>query len=383
MKVSVEEDNVYYLINSDAYVEAELWKVLQKPIIFKSSKVLLKGIVLINNQCLVINKQDENKIIGIDCYSRFLQNQEFILCDKNNFCYSIKEDPILSFLEDDFEMQNNYKKILYLHRFCNIQNNVSSLSFFDNIKYDAFYVVKARKLFDEYDISNTITGISFFDSYLFFITKVFEKLADKFEIFNTLLKGCEAIIHYQSLYILINERIEINQVYTLTTKEGLTSKRVDEFVESGSLGSWVNLAQEVLISKSKYETSWYSQKINTNDSIWKAILNQRFPIISKFTSYTTNYGLISQRIINIRNNTIGHGSSGYTPDNDQLIYLFEIYLYLLKATSINFYKIMFSEKQVWLLEADGEVKFLDIFIRKENTLKYIDYINESFTFEVF
>ena len=214
----------------------------------------------------------------------------------------------------------------------------------------------------------------------FFITKVFENSSDKFIIFNTILKGCEALIHYQSIYILINEHIEINQEYVFTTREGETTKRVDKFVESGSLGSWANLAQEILKSKYKYEASWYSKKINTNDSIWNAILNQQYPNISKSSSAATNYGLISERIINIRNNTMGHGSSEYTPDNDQLIYLFEIYLYLLKETSLSFHELMYSEKQVWILKTKEEVKFLDIFFRKENTLRYIDYINESFSF---
>lgn len=382
-KVAEKENNVYYVVNSDAYVEAELWKAFQKPIIFKSSQVLLNGIVLINNQCLAINQQKEHMIIGIDCYSRFLQEQERILINKNLFCYIIKEAPLFNSLDDDFEISRNYKKGLHVHRIHNISNGSLNLSFFDSINNDALYVVKARQLLIKYNINETITRIFNFDNYLFSITNVFENSSDKFVIFNTILKGCEAIIHYQVVYFLINEHIEINQELVYTNKNGEKAERVDKFVESGSLGSWVDLAQKVLKSKNKYEASWYSKKINTNDSIWNAISKQQYPNISKSASATTNYGLISERIINIRNNTIGHGSSEYVPDNDQLIYLFEIYLYLLKETELNFHKLIHIEKQIWMLESKENVKFLDIFIQKENTLRYIDYLNESFSFAIY
>lgn len=380
IKAGEKEDNVYFVINSDTYIEADLWKAFQAPIIFKSSPVLLNGIVVINNQCLAINKEKEYMIIGIDCYSRFLQEQEQISINKNLFCYVIKEKPLLKFFDDVFNIARNHKKVLNVHRIRNILNDSSFLSFFDSINNDASHVVKARQLLNVYNINEIITRIFNFDNYLFTITRIFENSSNKFVIFNTILKGCEAIIHYQAMYFLINEDIKINQEYNYFSKNKAKTIIVNKYLESGSLGAWINLVQEVLKMKNKYDDSWLSRKISKDDSIWGAVLNQQYPNISKSTSVTTNYELITQRIINIRNNTIGHGSSQYVPDNDQLICLFEIYLYLLKETSQNFCELIYSKNQIWMLKTKEDFKLLDIYFPDINKLRYIDYINESFLF---
>ena len=156
-------------------------------------------------------------------------------------------------------------------------------------------------------------------------------------------------------------------------------KIIDE-VEKGGLGKWIEMVYKVLKNKNCYKGSWLSNKIG--DNISKLFIKIKYPSSTisngnKVNPKESYYHFLSNRIVNFRNCTIGHGSSAYIPVDEELLYMYKIYLYLLIEIKINFNQLSLKKDVIWITYIGENLAFLDKLTPEINELRYIDYLSEN------
>lgn len=377
----ISQDCFVYIYHTDNDLSGEVFKYFLKPCIMGRRSDLpvinprLNGIVLSREQYEYCKDYIKNNIcIGIDCYSKFFQSsKQNIYRDDFSYSVAIREKQLFKSDEADYisALKATYLNILTLENFRLLNYSVEANIFFQKLQKDSQYIYAIKKVRKEFSNIGQITSIKQFDKYLKLVLDRAGCELDRYTVFNNILKGYEAIIHYICTYFLISLDIKLDDAWG-------NFKIVNE-VEKGGLGAWLEMAYRVLQIKDCYKENWLSNKIG--DDISKLFNKINYPSSksierNKAKSVESYYHFLSNRLVNLRNCTIGHGSSAYIPTDEELLCLYKIYAYLLIEIQININQLPQREATVWIIYKGENVAFLDKLTPEIKELRYIDYLSE-------
>lgn len=364
---------VYY---ADELMSRMVFKYYLKPCIKLTINPMLNGVILSREQYGYCRQyiQDSN-CVGIDFYSRiFLSSEPFYYTDQFQYSIAIRESLMLESDEDERKtisgLQSCYFSVLTLDRVGQLNSFTYMKGFFDKIRIDILYTESMRKAKREIFEEQIITGIKNFDQYLMLDADKKRYELDRYTAFSSLVKGYEAIMRYICVYYLILYDVKLEDVYGKC--------RIMEKVEDGALGSWIDMVYHVLKREKAFSNCWLGKKVNVKiiDSFKLIGLSHEGVKTGKMMEKKemTYYQFFLEKIINLRNWTIGHGSSSYVPDDNGLVNMYKVYLYFLKEVQINFSDFPIKENTIWMIIYEDNIAFLDKFIAENNKYRYIDYL---------
>jgi len=289
---------------------------------------------------------------------------------------------------------------------------------------DSLYIHLVRQLNKIYIGGGSPTGLAHFDEHLISILNDLARELNRYTAFKTILKGYEALIHYTVAYYCIQEDVGLSYL-----REHISGEKKHKN-EMGSLGAWLEFIYFVLKSNGKLEGSLLNEHINEDifytywkfDRLRKRVgsadseafinylkkqfrdtnsedftnylkeqfvncleeqykgINQKelFNIKKKLDNnpeklYGRYYDLLSNKLVNLRNNTIGHGSSNYVPSDAELWLLLRLYLSILNSISQKLSALKLSRNQIWILQDANSDIFLDKVSLVDCNLSYKDY----------
>lgn len=374
----ISRDYFVYVYSTDYDIGRNLFEFFIKPCIKNMHyNSLLNNIF---DGCVLSREQYEsckyhlkdNICIGIDCYSRLFLKNDNIRCLKE-FCYSvaIKEQTLFQSEERDSLniLKKNYSDVLTVKNFKELNNPFLFKDFFEELRKNSQYMYEIKNARKEILKSKEITNIEKFDEYLILVLDRLEYETDRYTIFNIILKGYEAITHFICAFYLCHLEVRLSDY--------LDGINVMEKVENGSLGSWLELTHSVLKRKKYLENSWLKSKIGNNISELFSKINYPAQKSVDIKPAEQWYNFLNNRLVNLRNNTIGHGSSAFIPADEGLVCMYKIYLYMLNEVRMNFKNLELSKEQVWIIEIDNKITFLNKITPEINELRYIDYLSEK------
>lgn len=365
-----------YVYNVDTDFKGELFRYFLKPCVMQMHiNPVLDGYVLSRNQYEYCKEHITDHVcVGIDCYNKFVSSKTNFYCDEFMYSVAIREQQILKSDEalSLSVLNSTYFNVLTLKSFKQLKYSAEVNDFFKKMKIDVQYLYTMKMARRSLSNVKQITNIMQFDTYLVSVLDKVECELDRYTTFNTILKGYEAIIHYICVYNLISLDIKLEDAWD--------DFKIVEEVEKGSLGAWLQMVYRVLKVKACYSGNWLSNKVSVD--IAELFIKINYPSgvdlkCNKLNSKETYYHFLSNRLVNLRNNTIGHGSSAYIPTDKELLCMYKIYMYLFIEVSRNYNQLLQKEDTVWMTYLDKNVVFLDKLTLENNELRYLDYLSET------
>lgn len=384
----ISKDSLIYVFITEKNENSMFFKYFIKPCIKELYYVIwsirknINGVVLLEEQYEYCKDYIKDNIsICIDCYSKYFSNSNKIIY-LEQFSYSVAITERQIFNENDIDvisiLKEKYPQILITKSFKGLKNSIQAEEFLRLVEKESKYVHEIKRAREELIDSKLILNIRPFDKYFVFILNKAEREIDRYTAFNNILKGFEAIIHYVCVYYLTNLQIKIND-------EWGDFKIIDQ-VEKGGLGTWLEMVYRVLKIKNIYKESLLSNGIGNSISELFAQIN--YPTSTKFKSNNVRsnesyYHFFSNRIVNLRNCTIGHGSSTYIPSDKELVNLYKIFLHILQKIYSQFRPILIKQDTIWMVSIDENIALLDKLTSELNELRYLDYFSEKSIPQIF
>ena len=381
-------NKIIYVYESENIIGYSLFRYFLMPCIKKCTyHPTLNGYVLTKNQYECLRKYIKcNIYVGIGCYSKMSVNSKInFFNDAFSFSVAIREVQLFKSDEKEYisALAKHYLSVLTLNNFHQLNYSFEVQAFFSKLEYNAIYIHNIKNERNRLKKINILTKISKFDQYLFYVCDKLECELNRYNAFNLLLKAYEAIIHYICSYYLVKQKINLDSSFE--------HYKVIDAVENGGLGTWLELTYKILKYTDSLENSWLLYTIN--ETLWNSFsaisynsynLNQNKSVYNKVSKSKESYfNFLSNRLVNLRNNTIGHGSSSYIPIDEDIWHMYRIYLILLIEIKTNLSDIDFDVNNYWVKIEEDNVYFLDKLNVDIHELRYVDYASEKLKFTLF
>lgn len=156
-------------------------------------------------------------------------------------------------------------------------------------------------------------------------------------------------------------------------------RKVVKYVEDGALGSWLEIVYHILKYKKCLNGSFFS--IEIGDKIAELFSDINYPgnnlkknIVKPSERF---YAFFVERLVNLRNWTLGHGSSAYVPEDKEIISMYKIFLFILREIKGKCNHIQLENKKNWIIINCGSIAFLDKLLADSKELRYLDYMLEK------
>jgi len=313
--------------------------------------------------------------IGIDCYSKFfLKSNDIFYFEKFCFSVAIREQSL--FKDDEAgtlkKLKEKYSDVLTVKNFKELNSPFFISDFFGKLRMNSQYMYEIKSARKEILCTKQIISIRLFDEYLTLVLDRLEYETDRYTAFNTIMKGYEAIIHYICAFYLCHLEIKLSDCFGKV--------KVIDKVENGSLGAWLELTYSILKSKNYLNTSFLKCEIGNN--ICELFSKIDYPAnkikeSDKISSKESWYNFLNNRLVNLRNTTVGHGSTAFIPSDEGLVSMYKIFLYMINKVRINLNNLKLTKEVFWIIEINNEIAFLDKLTPEINELRYIDYLSEK------
>lgn len=370
-----------YVYCADDKQNSFFFNFFLKPCILKGRSEIpalnpkLNGVVMFREQYESFKDDIKNNIcIGIDCYSKSYYDDAIgLFSDSFSYSVAIREKQLFSSDEQNYvsKLKIKYFDILTLENFKKLKHSPFTDDFFRKLQQNAKYIYDMKNARGEFLDDGEITGIKEFNEYLKFLSDNLCNELNRYTSFNNILKGYEAVIHYICIYYLLNLNINLD--------DSFDNRKVVTYVNDGALGSWLEIVYHILKYKKCYNGSFFS--IEIGDKIAELFSGINYPgnnlkknIVKPSERF---YVFFLERLINLRNWTLGHGSSAYVPEDKEIISMYKILLCILREIKGKYNHIQLKNKKNWIIINGGSIAFLDKLLADSRELRYLDYMLEK------
>lgn len=377
----VPKDCFVYIYCVDCESNGFFFNFFLKPCIIKKCSEIpdlnprLNGIAMFREQYEFYKDDIKNNIcIGIDCYSKvYSDDGTGLFLDSFLYSVAIREKQLFSSDEKNYisKLKIKYFEILTLKNFKELYHSPFADDFFKKLQQNAKYIYDMKNAWGEFLDDGEITSIKEFNEYLKFLSDNLCNELNRYTSFNYILKGYEAVIHYICIYYLLKLNISLD--------DSFINRKVVKYVEDGALGSWLEIVHHILKYKKCYNGSFFSKKIG--DKIAELFSGINYPgsnlkknIVKPSDRF---YDFFLERLINLRNWTLGHGSSAYVPEDKEIISMYKILLCVLRVIKEKYNYMQLKNKKNWVIINEGSIAFLDKFLADSMELRYVDYMLEK------
>lgn len=378
---NVPKDCFVYVYCVDIESNSFFFNFFLKPCILKGCSEIptlnpkLNGVVMFREQYEFYKYDFKNHIcIGIDCYSKVYSDDEpGLFLDIFSYSVAIREKQSFSSHEQNYvsKLKIKYFDILTLKNFKNLYYSPFADDFFRRLQQNAKYIYEMKKTWGELLDDEEITNITEFNEYLKSLSDNLCNELNRYIAFNNILKGYEAVIHYICIYYLSNLNINLD--------DSFGKRKVVKYVEDGALGSWLEIVYHILKYKKCLNRSFFS--IEIGDKIAELFSDINYPgnnlkknIVKPNERF---YAFFVERLVNLRNWTLGHGSSVYVPEDKEIISMYKIFLCILREIKGKCNHIQLENKKNWIIINSGSIAFLDKLLADSKELRYLDYMLEK------